>query len=74
MRVEIKKRFKQLFAEKGMFLTQADIEDESERSFCAIACIPLTMSESAWTEWTEAQMEQWQEEHPIEEYEDEEYQ
>ncbi len=74
MRVELKKRFKKLFAEKRMFLTQADIEDESERTFCTIACIPLTMSESAWTEWTQAQVEQWQEEHPIEEDEYEEYQ
>jgi len=74
MRVELKKRFKQLFAEDGMFLTQANVANESERTFCTIACIPLTMDESTWTEWTQAQVEQWQQEHPIEEYEDEEYQ
>lgn len=70
MRVELKKRFKQLFAEDGMFLTQANIEDESERAFCTIACIPLTMDESTWTEWTELMKQRWEREHPIEEEEE----
>lgn len=70
MRVELKKRFKQLFAEDGMFLTQANIANESERTFCTTACIPLTMNESAWTEWTELMKQRWEREHPIEEEEE----
>lgn len=74
MRTVIKKKYKQITPSDGMVLTQANIENEDERAFCTIACIPLTMDESTWTEWTQAQVEQWQQEHPIEEIEDEEYQ
>ena len=74
METVIKKKYKQITPSDGNVLTQANIENESERTFCTTACIPLTMNESTWTEWTESQVKQWKEGHPMEEYEDEEYQ
>ena len=53
-----------------MFLTQANIANESDRTFCTTACIPLTMNESAWTEWTELMKQRWEREHPVEEEEE----
>lgn len=73
MEVIIKPKFKVLKPQCGYLITQAETSDE-ERIFVSEICLPLAADESAWTEWTESQVEQWQEEHPIEEDEDEEYQ
>ena len=70
METVVKKKYKQITPSDGMVLTQADIEDESERTFCTTACIPLTMNESAWTEWTELMKQRWEREHPVEEEEE----
>lgn len=48
---------------EGMHLTQSHLEDENERVFCCSAYVLNPSDVELWTEWTEAQKEQWEEEH-----------
>lgn len=69
MEIIIKPKFKVLKPRSGYLITQAVVSDE-DRIFVSEICIPLNANESAWTEWTESQVDKWQEDHPVEEEEE----
>lgn len=55
---------KEIVAKEGMWLTQATINNEDERIFASKV---LTPDVSLWREATQAEKEQWEAAHPIEE-------
>ena len=53
----------------GMWLTQANLEDEAQRNFYSHVYLGVNDSQSNYTEWTDAQKTEWEEAHQPEEEE-----
>lgn len=60
MEIIINNRFKVLKPSRGMVLTQAEIDNEEERTLASEICMPLDSDVLAWTEWTEDQKREWE--------------
>ena len=61
---------KERIATEGMWLTQATLSNENERLFVKKVC-GFGDLDALYTEWTDEQKEQWEDEHPQEEIEEE---
>jgi hypothetical protein len=53
-----------------MWLTQANLEEESERGFWKKMYLAYSLSESDFTEWTDEQKSSWEEQHKEEDMEE----
>ncbi len=58
---------KELIASEGKWLTQANLENEEERIFARRLYPAVSLTEADFTEWTDAQKAEWEEEHKPEE-------
>ena len=57
----------ELIAHKNKWLTQATLENESERGFWKRMHLACSLSKDDFVEWTDAQKTEWETEHPVEE-------
>ena len=55
----------ELIANEGMWLTQAYLQDETERGFWKKMHLAYSLTDADFTQWTDAQKEAWEAEHPI---------
>ena len=54
---------KEIIANEGMWLTQATLEDETQRGFWKRLTPAYSLSESDFTQWSDEQKAEWEEEH-----------
>lgn len=55
---------RRLIPADGLWLTQAVLADEDARIFSQLMFLGINDEPSNYTEWTEAQKEEWEREHP----------
>ena len=55
----------EIIAQEGMWLTQANLVNESERGFWKRLFLAVSLTSADFTEWSDEQKAQWEEEHPI---------
>jgi hypothetical protein len=60
----------EIIARDNMWLTQANLEEESERGFWKKMYLAYSLSESDFTEWTDSQKSAWEEQHKEEDMEE----
>ena len=56
----------ELIAKDGYWLTQANLENESERGFWKKMHLAHSLTDADFTEWSDEQKEAWEAEHPQE--------
>ncbi len=54
-------KFRKLYPDEGKYLTQASLDDESNRVFSTCVSQPSTASEDEWIEVDEAYKQEWEE-------------
>jgi hypothetical protein len=54
---------KEIIANEGMWLTQATLDNEAERGFWKRLTPAYSLSESDFTQWSDAQKEAWETEY-----------
>lgn len=53
----------EIIANEGMWLTQANLENEDERGFWKKMHLAYSLTEQDFTQWTDQQKEQWEQEY-----------
>lgn len=60
----------EIIAQEGMWLTQANLENEDERGFWKRMHLAYSLTQDDFTEWTDEQKSSWEEQHKEEDMEE----